>query len=245
MLDSDSDRLAAGPPDRLDEPRLVDGEEVALGRAHLQAPSRRDSASRNLGQVMIGLVIGEPHDGPDRTRALLTPEDFGGPLDVGLQVPRLAAGDIGRLDPVLVRFDIQTGNRDSGDAGRDDLMALGWFQKDDEPPKVLLLVGSHAVEDGPGLETTRVVRRWRKDLVDSQHIKTVSILAGTILDANDSCLGHIAKRGPPAALLLTLGVAGRLDEGIPGLVGDPLEALARFEWKQFLRHGSIPGIGKS
>ena len=232
----DTDRLAAGAPDRLQEPRVVDGEQVALCSTRLKATPRRDAACWNLGQVMIGLVVGEPHDGPHRASPLFSPEDLGRALDLGLELARFAILDIGRLDPILVLFHLESSDRDPGDAGRDNSVTLGRLQQDNEPSAMLLLIGSDAMKNGAGLETARVLRWQGKDLVDPQHVEPITILTRTILDANDSCLRHVAQRGPPEALLLALRVAGSLDEGVPGLVRYPVETLARFEWKQLAFH---------
>lgn len=236
MEDVDANSLAPGATDRFQEPRIVDGEQVALGRARLKASPRWNAACRNLGQVMIGLVVGESYDSPNGARPFLAPEDLGRALDFGLEVARFAIGDISRLDPILVLFDLEPGNSDPGDAGRDDSVALRRLQQDDEPSAMLLLVGSIAVKNRPRLEGGRIIRRLREDLVDSQHVETLALLARTVLDANDSRLGNVAYGTTGEALLLALRVAGSLDEGVPCLVRYPVEALARFEWKQFAVH---------
>ena len=236
MADVDTHRIAARPADGFQEPGLVNRKEVALGRAGLQSPPCRDAAGGNLGQVMVGLVVREPDDGPNRARSLLAPEDLGRSLDTGLQVFRLTVFNIGRLEPVFVLSDVKPGNRDPRDAGRDDLVAFGRFQEDDKPAAVFLLVGCDAVQNGPHLETARVVRWLGKDLVDPQYVKTVSILARAILDPNYPRLGHVAHCASTQASLLPLGIAGRLDEGIPGLVGDPLKTLAWLQEKQLAVH---------
>lgn len=232
----DTDRLAAGAPGRFQKPRVVDGEQVALCSARLKAPSRWDSACRNLGQVMIGLVVGESYDSPNGARPFLTPEDLGRALDLGLELTSLVIGDISRLDPIFVFLDTEPGNSDPGDAGRDNSITLGRLQQDDEPAAMLLLIGNDAVKDGPRLEAAWVVRRLREDLVDSQHVKSVAILARTVLNADDSRLGNVSHGTTGEAVLLALCVAGRLDEGVPCLVRYPVETLARFEWKQLAFH---------